>query len=247
MRASELRAQARESLKEKWGRAAILTLIYLIASFIISYLAQETETVGAIISLVISPIISFGILASYIKLSRNEETSLMGFLDDGFKNFGKIWGVAINSFFRLILPVLLIFISGVFSIVNNFVANSGASSASSIVSILSLLCTVVGLVWFTIRSFSLSLTSLILFDEPSLSSSEIVKKSMSLMQGNKLRYFWLSLSFLGWSMLAILSLGIGTLWFMPYMQIAVIKFYEDLANPGSVVTTATAEEVEAEN
>jgi uncharacterized membrane protein len=38
----------------------------------------------------------------------------------------------------------------------------------------------------------------------------------------------MSLSFIGWALLCILSLGIGLLWLIPYMNVSIAKFYQDI-------------------
>ncbi|MBQ6716502.1 MAG: DUF975 family protein, partial [Clostridia bacterium] len=41
------------------------------------------------------------------------------------------------------------------------------------------------------------------------------------------------LSFIGWDILAVLTLGIGNLWLTPYRQAAQAAFYLDLASSNS--------------
>jgi uncharacterized membrane protein len=36
------------------------------------------------------------------------------------------------------------------------------------------------------------------------------------------------LSFIGWALLCILSLGIGFLWLIPYVNVSLAKFYQDI-------------------
>jgi uncharacterized membrane protein len=48
------------------------------------------------------------------------------------------------------------------------------------------------------------------------------------MKGNKWRYFLLALSFLGWILLGILSLGIGFFWIIPYIETTTAAFYYDI-------------------
>ena len=79
------------------------------------------------------------------------------------------------------------------------------------------------------KSLLYVLTTYILYDEPTLSSKEIVEKSAILMNGNRKRYFFLSLSFIGWSILAAFTIGIGYLWLIPYIEIACIKLYDELS------------------
>ena len=50
------------------------------------------------------------------------------------------------------------------------------------------------------------------------------------MQGYKLRLFCLELSFIGWELLCVLTLGIGNLWLIPYKRAAIAAFYRDLSN-----------------
>ena len=49
-----------------------------------------------------------------------------------------------------------------------------------------------------------------------------------MMKGHKFDLFWLFLSFIGWILLSILTLGIGLLWLAPYMYTAQAAFYEDV-------------------
>ena len=55
-----------------------------------------------------------------------------------------------------------------------------------------------------------------------------IEKSMKMMDGHKFDLFYLYLTFIGWGLLCILTLGIGLLWFVPYMQSALAHFYEDV-------------------
>ncbi|MFA6617439.1 MAG: DUF975 family protein [Candidatus Neomarinimicrobiota bacterium] len=79
-----------------------------------------------------------------------------------------------------------------------------------------------------IASFSYSMSLYILADDPSITGSEAIHKSKEMMNGNKGKLFCLHLRFLGWILLGILSLGIGFLWIIPYMQISIANFYNDL-------------------
>jgi len=49
-----------------------------------------------------------------------------------------------------------------------------------------------------------------------------------MMTGFKWKLFCLHLSFIGWAILAILSLCIGYLWLVPYMYASLANFYENL-------------------
>ena len=75
----------------------------------------------------------------------------------------------------------------------------------------------------------LAMTYMIYVDDPDMPVADILRESISLMRGNCLRYFYMLLSFIGYFVLIILSLGIAALWVIPYQTMAVVEFYEDLA------------------
>ena len=70
----------------------------------------------------------------------------------------------------------------------------------------------------------------VLKDHPELSAVQAMKKSREMMRGHKFDYFWLSLSFLGWILLACLTLGLALIWLLPYMVQTLAVFYEDVKN-----------------
>ena len=74
----------------------------------------------------------------------------------------------------------------------------------------------------------LSMSFLIYLDEPETGVTEIMSGSVSMMKGNKFRYFYMTLSFIGYWFLAILSFGIAFLWVVPYQTMTMVEFYKDL-------------------
>lgn len=79
-----------------------------------------------------------------------------------------------------------------------------------------------------VKSYSYSMTSFILKDNPEMKYDAAINESMRMMQGHKMKLFLLDLSFIGWFFLSILTLGIGFLFLQPYMSTAHAHFYEDL-------------------
>ncbi|CAG7646577.1 hypothetical protein PAESOLCIP111_05195 [Paenibacillus solanacearum] len=69
----------------------------------------------------------------------------------------------------------------------------------------------------------------IMNDHPELTAMEAIERSKQMMYGHKWRYFVLQLSFIGWGLLCVLTLGIGLLWLIPYMATTTANFYEDLS------------------
>lgn len=77
-------------------------------------------------------------------------------------------------------------------------------------------------------AYSYSMAFYILRENPELSPLEVIRESKALMKGHRMDLFLLHLSFIGWGLLSILSLGIGGLWLMPYVGAATTAFYLDL-------------------
>ncbi len=79
-----------------------------------------------------------------------------------------------------------------------------------------------------IKGYSYSMTSYVMVDNPELEYNAAIERSMAMMDGYKMKLFLLDLSFIGWALLSILTLGIGLLWLIPYMQQTNAAFYEEL-------------------
>ena len=79
-----------------------------------------------------------------------------------------------------------------------------------------------------ILSLRYSMLFLILLEDNTKGIRQAMRESKALMQGNKGRYFYIMLSFLGWSFLGLLSFGIGFLWIGPYYTQTQVTFYRDI-------------------
>lgn len=79
-----------------------------------------------------------------------------------------------------------------------------------------------------IAALSYSMTWYIMADDERVGPMEAIGRSKQMMDGHKLRLFFLLLRFVGWALLCILTLGIGFLWFFPYVNATTAAFYEDL-------------------
>ena len=108
---------------------------------------------------------------------------------------------------------------------NNFNTSLGAYL---LMLLFTLLWTLLLIIPGIIAVLSYSMTFYILADDNSIGAMEAINKSKKMMNGYKWKYFCLGLRFIGWSLLCILTLGIGFLWLLPYMQVSMVKFYDDI-------------------
>ena len=108
----------------------------------------------------------------------------------------------------------------------------------------------VGFLLFLIPGFILTyayaMVPYLLVDEPDTSLVQCLTKSRLMMRGHKLDLFILHLSFLGWLILGILTLGIGMLWVAPYMYTAQGVFYLDLRRGTAGVPSEDIAAIQAE-
>lgn len=198
MNRSELKNKAKESLKGKYGDAIAL----LVISFGISF-----------------PV---GFAVGFIGLDDNL-TELLGniisIIISGLIGFGTF------SYFLKISRNEQVNYKELFSKTNMFGSYIGISLLAGIFTFLwSLLFIIPGI----IAALNYSLVYYIKLDNPKLSAIDVIRKSKQMMQGHKWDFFVLNLSFLGWGILSIFTLGILYLWLVPYMQVTYANFYNKL-------------------
>lgn len=79
-----------------------------------------------------------------------------------------------------------------------------------------------------VLSYSYRMVPYLINDYPELSTREAMKVSRDMMRGYKWDLFLLDFSFIGWILLSIISLGIGSIFMVPYKETACALFYDDL-------------------
>ena len=85
-----------------------------------------------------------------------------------------------------------------------------------------------------VKSYSYRLVPYILKDHPELSPTEAITRSRQMMDGHKWQAFVLDLSFIGWYLLGLLTLGmVNIFWANPYHDNAAAAFYLDLEYPSA--------------
>ena len=75
-----------------------------------------------------------------------------------------------------------------------------------------------------IKSFSYSQTMMIVAENKGIGARDAINRSKAMMDGRKMDYFVLGLSFIGWGLLCCITLGIAYIWVGPYMQATMVNF-----------------------
>lgn len=79
-----------------------------------------------------------------------------------------------------------------------------------------------------IAGLSYSMTFYIIADDPAIEAEDALRKSKQMMDGYKLKLFYLCLRFFLLGLLCILTLGIGFFWLVPFIHVTMVKFYDDV-------------------
>lgn len=93
-----------------------------------------------------------------------------------------------------------------------------------------------------IAGYSYAMTEYILAEHPELTAGEAIDCSKQMMSGNRWRLFCILFSFIGWDLLSVLTLGIGSLWVRPYKQTATAAFYREISGTEQAVDADPAAE-----
>ena len=92
-----------------------------------------------------------------------------------------------------------------------------------IVTLCSLLLVIPGIIMALAYTFAIYLVV-----DKDVAGNDSLKQSREMMKGYKWDYFVFGLSFLGWIILGIFTLGILYIWLIPYMNVASALYYERL-------------------
>lgn len=79
-----------------------------------------------------------------------------------------------------------------------------------------------------IAALSYAMTPFILEEHPELTANEAIRRSKELMRGHKTDLFILELTFIGWSLLCVLTLNLGHIALNPYKNAAYAVFYREI-------------------
>ena len=89
-------------------------------------------------------------------------------------------------------------------------------------------CTILLVIPGIIAAIGLCFYQEVCADNPEMGAWDIVKKAWAITKGHKMDIFVLGLSFIGWAILASLTLGILYIWLYPYMVVTLTLAYEKL-------------------
>lgn len=230
MKRAEIKQQAKDTLKGRWGKAVGLYLVYNLLIGAIGMVLAFLYGIGPLVLTIISVPLSFGYIGVFLRFVRNENADYLDFFKLGFDNFGKAWSIVGYTILKLI-GYYIAYVVCIFAFIGFIIAAVSAESMAMLIIgavIISLAYLIICFLLAT-QSYYFVLTNYIGNDMTEMSGRDVVAKSKELMKGHRWEFFVLQLSFIGWGILALLTCGIGFFWLEPYMQVTYVKYYENLA------------------
>lgn len=225
----QLKELTKQQLKGNWKAPVLLTLAYLAISIIASMFQEEassfiTTVIMFLVVWAISTWATVGIPNFYLEFLKK----------DGKAEFKDV----LVSKNKLLKALGLTAILGIISFIVIFVTTSVITvtiiaaifsyNSINIGSIIAIILTVLLLVAYIIFTYMVVQAPYIIIENEGIGLIEAMKLSAKIMKGNKWKYFVLQLSFIGWAILSIITLGIGFLWLIPYVTLASTNFYKNL-------------------
>lgn len=220
----DLMTEARQCLAGNWGLGVATVLIY----FALQILLNCIPVIGGLLSFVVSGPLTLGWMVFFMALARRSPASV-GLMFSGFQRFWVAFLAALLTallVFAWMLPGLVAMIATVAVGAKRAFSGSGPSPSTLLLLVpLGLLLVVVPAV---IAQLRYSMAYFIIADDTSMTALDAIRRSTQMMRGNAWKLFCLQCRFIGWSLLCILTFGIGFLWLMPYVWTSTVRFYEDL-------------------
>ena len=230
----EIRALSREQLKGHWLKFALINLVMMILAGGCSYIASSKQIMSlTFVQLLLQLIIGLGIYKLLLEIAKGKGFS--------FSNFWQPGRVYLRYLLATILLTLLVFVINwmlmailfavafsMFGISSESILPFLASAGGGLLVLLLIEFIVMFAINIYITYSYMMLDLIVLGNHDDIGAIDSLGASRKLMKGYKWRLFKLMLSFIGWAILCIFTLGIGLLWLSTYINMSIVNFYLEL-------------------
>lgn len=227
---SELKCMAKGLLAGHYGLLIGAALLYgggsLVITMILELVFQADHSfnilyfICSLIVSLLSTIFTIGYEKMILEISRGHEARLGDLL----------YGFSHQPDRIILLTILLSLVSLACMLPGSLLLAAGAIMKLIPLTLVGILALLAGTVFLFILSFGYSMVFLLYLDNPEKGVIQLMRESRTLMKGNKGRYFYLQISFIGLMLLSILTCFIGLFWLVPYMEMTSVLFYRNLLN-----------------
>jgi uncharacterized membrane protein len=223
MKAKEIRASAREALQGNWGVACIAGIIASLFGAVGGYPSFEFDMesevppidlnnpvvnwevltpiiIGAVVGFAVGLVIAL-VLGSFVSIGYAQfNLDMVDVVKPRIRTLFSKWSQVGTAIKAYLLVFLHVFIGSCLFVIPGLIA-----------------------------AYKYSMVAHVIAENPGITAREALRRSKEIMKGNKWRLFCLHLSFIGWNLLVLITLGIAAIWVVPYEQAAVAAFYREIA------------------
>lgn len=242
----EIRALSRSQLSGNWGKFALVILVTMIVLIMVNGLQYKANSfLLSILSTLLSFVFGIAILNLSLKLARGNGFELKNVLVKPRVYLRYIGYAVIIGVIQFVIAFVGVFLIGgsfigailggtstietsTVDMSGEFSLLQGASSGMLIIAVISILVIMALIIYIQLLYYAAEYT--IISDHDDIGVIDSMRLSRKLIKGRKWKLIGLQLSFIGWGILSIFTLGIGLLWLAPYMQVSLVNFYLELLN-----------------
>ena len=234
---SDLKSKAKDQLlgnyKIATGSFALLcVLIYAIMGIIISSISSLPQIAGQVLAMLIGAVTTV-FSVGYIYILRKITIGQRPVISDLFFAFRNHPDkVIIISLILAAIQFILLMPSTI--VQERIMTGEEMHLIDGKMFLLWVVLYLIGLIISFVIQLMFAMCYMIYIDDPEIPVRACIAESISMMKGNKFRYFYMILSLIGYWLLAILSLGIAVLFVVPFQIMTMIEFYIDLKGEDSV-------------
>lgn len=194
----------------------------------------------SLVLIVVGPCVRWGLCRFRLGLVDGEKPSV-GTLFSGFSHmFLKALGLSLVLLVINLIFVVIFAVGG--CVAAGFVYHAFDFTQGILASILVIILgPVVGALVAVVFMYRYSMSFYILADNPDMDIMDTLRESTRMMAGNKWRLFCLQTSFIGWTLLSLLTGGLGAIVLAPYTGQAEAVFYHHVS--GRAAVRAAVEEL----
>jgi uncharacterized membrane protein len=196
----EILKEAELALNNKWGKSILVNLTYIAIVFLVAYVEKyELNFLDKIYRNIIETVFSLIITGPFCLGLYKYHLSIARKENPAYDTMYDGFKDFKRAFITYILSTLYILLRLLLLIIPGIIA-----------------------------ALNYALVYFILSDDKEITGSEAILKSKKMMYGHRKRLFYLTLRFLGLTILSIFTLFIGLLWLIPYSYVTYSIFYEDV-------------------
>lgn len=206
----QYRDQAWNALQIKWNAAALTLFFISVIAIVFNVPSSLSEVLGWApkIALSVSGVCTLVSILLIAPLQWANENALLDVVrEPNTRVFSVTWDNFKREFAALVPSYVLVFL---------VILGIGAITLG------------IGAIIF---GLAYAMVPFVIHDNPDIAAVDALRTSRQIMKGHKGKLFVLYLSFIGWFLLGMITLGIAFFWIQPYIYATLAAFYEDIREP----------------